>query len=160
MLDWRLCEFVVVREGLGGLGFPSPGVGAVLTAAWRRWARSGMAVVLWWTGCSGVEGADSPRTAVVGRKREAMTMRWLRKEVIFEEKVVRRRCYSEDDVTIDDNLFTFGDAESPSGLSSCRSFVLASNSEIFTRRSLDSASHSARTCRKQKKKTSCSNMEK
>jgi hypothetical protein len=95
-----------------------------------------------------------------GEEEGAMTMRWLRKEVIFEEKVVRRRCYREDDVTIDDNLFTFGDAESPSGLSSCRSFVLASNSEIFTRRSLDSASRSARTCREQKKKTSCSNMEK
>lgn len=28
----------------------------------------------------GVGGGDSPRTAVVGRKREAITTRWLRKE--------------------------------------------------------------------------------
>jgi hypothetical protein len=37
-----------------------------------------------WTGGSGVGGADSPRTAVVGRKREAMTTRWLRKEDILK----------------------------------------------------------------------------
>lgn len=33
-------------------------------------------------GISGVAGADSPRTAVVGRKREAMTTRWFLRLVI------------------------------------------------------------------------------
>ena len=33
-----------------------------------------------------VGGFDSPRTVVVGRKREAMMTRWLRKEVIVEDE--------------------------------------------------------------------------
>ena len=33
----------------------------------------------------GVGGFDSPRTAVVGRKREAMMTRWLRREFIVAD---------------------------------------------------------------------------
>jgi hypothetical protein len=33
-------------------------------------------------GCSGVGGADSSVTAIVGRNKEAMTILWLRKEDI------------------------------------------------------------------------------
>jgi hypothetical protein len=39
----------------------------------------------------GVGGFDSPRTAVVGRKREAMMTRWLRREVMVEEERVGRK---------------------------------------------------------------------
>lgn len=31
-------------------------------------------------GCSGVGGPDSPRTAIVGRNSDAMTILWFRKE--------------------------------------------------------------------------------
>ena len=76
LLACRLCELEVMIDGLSGLDFPSTGAGVVETAAWRRCATAGMMVAASpWTGCSGVGGADSPRTAVVGRKREAMTMR-------------------------------------------------------------------------------------
>lgn len=38
---------------------------------------------------SGVGGPDSPRTTVVGRKRDAITIRWLRKELIVEYRLYR-----------------------------------------------------------------------
>jgi hypothetical protein len=39
-----------------------------------------------WTWMVGVGGFDSPRTAVVGRKREAMMTRWLRREDMVDSE--------------------------------------------------------------------------
>ena len=39
-----------------------------------------------WAWMLGVGGFDSPRTAVVGRKREAMMTRWLRREFIVADE--------------------------------------------------------------------------
>ena len=72
----------MMSDGLSGLSDV-----VVPTAAWRRCATAGMTgVAAFWAGCSGVGGADSPRTAVVGRKREAITTRWLRKEDILKRE--------------------------------------------------------------------------
>ena len=85
LLGCRLCELGVISDGLSGLSADTDVV--VLTAARRRCATAGMMVAAsFWTGRSGVGGGDSPSTAVVGRKREAMTTRWLRKEDILKRE--------------------------------------------------------------------------
>ena len=63
----------LVLESNGALGFPpgvaKPGVGA------REWSADSSV---------GDGGADSPRTVVLGRKREAMMTRWCLSELIAE----------------------------------------------------------------------------
>lgn len=93
----------VMSDGFSGLP-------ASATLA-RRWATAGMvlaALSLCAYG-SGVGGADSPRTAVVGRKRDAMTTRWLRKEDMKRRGLgeLDLLLYLQTDVTIDDAPFPF-----------------------------------------------------
>ena len=59
----------------GRLGEPLPFMGSCGGDGCRSWA--------WMLG---VGGFDSPRTAVVGRKREAMMTRWLRREFIVADE--------------------------------------------------------------------------
>jgi hypothetical protein len=77
-LDWR--EWVLVRLTMAGLS----GLAAnrCVTAGRLRMVSESFPVVFT-SGGSGVGGPDSPWTAVVGRKREAMITRWLRKEDIW-----------------------------------------------------------------------------
>ena len=74
-LDWR--EWVLVRLTRAGLS----GVAASRSVTAGRLISGSFTVVVA-SGGSGVGGPDSPWTAVVGRNREAMITRWLRKEDI------------------------------------------------------------------------------
>lgn len=75
-LDWR--EWVLVRLTMAGLS----GLAASRRVTAGRLICESFPVVVT-SGGSGVGGPDSPWTAVVGRKREAMITRWLRKEDIW-----------------------------------------------------------------------------
>lgn len=70
-----------------------------------------------WMGCFGVGGLESPRTAIVGRNKDAMTILWLRKEfdidglrsqVTCKQQNWYRKCHT----TIDGHYFTLWDVAS------------------------------------------------